>query len=321
VDGLFDTFRIKAQAGDMVPRDLRGPADYEQEILNHWFRRKQELYGWQLPIILADLRLRPFEMTLFVGDNGSGKSSFLSQTAIELGMQEAKVCIASLEMHPATTFWIMGRQLLGAKTGYLEETPENVDMIIKTVRWIQQRVRVYDFRGIGQWQNILDTFQYARRELGFDAFILDSVMMVGIPDDDYAQQGLAAKSFEQFCIREGAHTVLVCHENKGDGSQKQKVRGSKQWTDAAHVVMALRRNEEKELKLEENQWKYDQQKRSEPEYLKIKAELLKDSDAKLTLHKQRWPGSRQNGSRHLWFDHASLQFRDKIDDPPLRYIE
>ena len=44
-------------------------------------------------------------------------------------------------------------------------------------------------------------------------------------------------------------------------------------------------------------------------------------DAKFLLAKQRYPGSRQNASRHLWFHYGSLQFHTRWAEEAYDYLE
>ena len=146
----------------------------------------------------------------------------------------------------AATMWVLGRQLWG-----LKHLPRGADgkldargreMAIAALGWMQKHVLIYDFAGITHWQDILDTFRWAREHRRCEVFVIDSVMRIGIADDDYALQGLVAARMADFAIKQGAHLVEVIHQNKGEGSGKDRVRGSKQWTDNAHNVVEVRIN-------------------------------------------------------------------------------
>ena len=56
------------------------------------------------------IQFRPGEVTVWGGQNGSGKSLVTGQTALSLCAQGEKVCIASFEMKPTKTLERMGRQ-------------------------------------------------------------------------------------------------------------------------------------------------------------------------------------------------------------------
>jgi len=42
-------------------------------------------------------------------------------------------------------------------------------------------------------------------------------------------------------------------------------------------------------------------------------------DSKFVLSKQRWPGSQQNASKWLYFNHESLQFHEEANQAPIDY--
>jgi KaiC/GvpD/RAD55 family RecA-like ATPase len=306
--------------GVVTPKNLCAPADFGDAYYNVWFKRVLEDYGWELPFKFP-MRIRPSELTLFTGDNGAGKSSMLGQIAIVCGKQfeqGEKIVIASMEVPPEITLWIMARQLLGV--GKLEENDANLRLITKALAWLNERVLIYNFLGITDWRELLNTFIYAREHLKGAVFIVDSVMRIGIPDDDYAMQGLVAMQFADFAVKRGAHVFLVVHENKGEGRAKDRVRGSKQWTDNAHNVVAVKRNEAKAEKLEE--WK---QQLLAKEITKEEFDKKRDGvrglwDTKFILNKQRWPGSQQNASRWLFFNFESLQFHEYPDDGNIDFM-
>lgn len=320
VNERHERWKALLERGSVTPKNLCAPADFTEDYFNVWFKREHENYGWELPFKFP-MRIRPSEMTLFTGDNGSGKSSMLGQIAIVCGKQftgNEKVVIASMEVPPEITLWIMARQLLGV--GKLEQNPENERKIADALAWLNQRVLLYNFLGITDWRELLNTFIYAREHLNGAIFIVDSVMRIGIPDDDYALQGMVAMQFADFAIKRGAHVFLVVHENKGEGPQKNKVRGSKQWTDNAHNVCAIKRNESKSEKLEE--WKQELAAGviSQEEFDKKLEGCRKTWDSKFILNKQRWPGSQQNASRWLYFDRDSLQFHEYPDDKSFNFL-
>jgi energy-coupling factor transporter ATP-binding protein EcfA2 len=113
---------------------------FEEAFFNLWFRIKTDEYGMELPFPFP-FRIRPGEMTLFSGDNGSGKSSFLCQAAITLALQGAKPCIASMEVAGEVTAWIMSRQLLGR--GHLDDTPANLKLLDELLRGKGYKVRLF----------------------------------------------------------------------------------------------------------------------------------------------------------------------------------
>ncbi len=323
VDQRHKEWQAVQGRGAVTPKNLCEPASFADGYFNIWFNQEDEDYGYALPFPFK-LRIRPHETTVFTGDNGSGKSSMLGQIAICAAKQfepGKKVVIASMEVPPERTLWIMARQLIGK--GRLEKTHDNEVLVRRALAWLNERILIYNFLGITDWRELLNTFRYAREHSGGEIFIVDSVMRIGIPDDDYAAQGLAAAQFAGFAVKSGAHVFLVVHENKGDGSTKMRVRGSKQWTDGADNVIGMLRNEAKGMKVADLEEKLKVMQNAE-DRAKIQEELDKMVpvwDAKFLLAKQRYPGSRQNASRHLWFHYGSLQFHTRWAEEAYDYLE
>lgn len=302
------------------PKNLCDCAQFGDAYYDAWFTRKEDSYGYQLPFKFP-LRIRPSEMTLFTGDNGSGKSSMLGLISICCAKQfeaDEKIVVASMEVPPEITLWIMARQLLGV--GKLECCEANIKKILMALEWLNKRVLLYNFLGITDWRELLNTFRYAREKRNGRVFIVDSVMRIGIPDDDYAQQGVVAAQFADFCVKTGAHTFLVVHENKGEGRAKDKVRGSKQWTDNAHNVCGMKRNEQKAEKVEELKSELEAGTLSQKEFDGKLEGMRKTWDSKFILSKQRWPGSQQNASRWLYFEHGSLQFHEYPNEAAINWM-
>lgn len=313
-------WRALLERGAVTPKNLCAPNQFADAYYDAFFNRHEESYGYELPFHFP-LRWRPSEMTLFTGEDGSGKSSMLSLIAIVSARQMEpgqKVVVASMEVPPEITLWIMARQLLGL--GKLEKTEENIARVVKALGWLQKRILIYNFLGITDWRELLNTFRYAREHAGGELFIVDSVMRIGIEDDNYAMQGIASSQFAEFSVKTGAHTILVHHQNKsGDGGQKTRVRGSKQWTDNAHNVVGTKRNEAKATKLAELKAERDSGEMDQTSYDNEVRQLTIKWDSQFLLSKQRWPGSRQNGARYLYFHHESLQFHEKPNQAAIDY--
>jgi len=293
--------------GAVSPKNLKTPGDFADEYMQQWFDRKDDTYGYSLPFEFP-LRLRPGATTVMTGDNGSGKSTMLNWIAIHVMQQlqpGEKVCLASMEMPCATTLWMMARQILAC--GMLERDQDTERRVFEVLVWLNERVLLYDFLGITDRHELINTFEYAATRLNAKFFELDNLMKVGIADDDYAAQGQFIQRICDFNLARSTHTIVVVHENKGDGSAKQKVRGSKQITDAPDNVIGMKRNEDKASKLEELKAEHKAQTITTDEYNAKVNGMRLIWDSKFTLNKQRWPGAQQNGSKWLYFDKPSLR--------------
>lgn len=319
LEGLVN---ITARQLKRAPKELVRPSHFEAALFDVWFRRSKEKFGRELPFKFP-LRIRPGEMTLLHGDNGCGKSSFLSQVEVVLARQDAHICKASMEVPGETSLYVATRQLLGIGPS-LDETPDNILKVGKALHWLESRFVIYDFKGITDWRHLLEAFAHAHDHYQCDTFVVDSVMRIGIEDDDYTQQGIAAARFATFAITRGVHVFLVMHERKtpggGGGGGKESIRGSKQWTDNAHNVCRLQRNVSKAEKVAEIEERHRHKELSDEAMQAAMDKLSEDWDVKFLLSKQRWPGADQNGSRWLWYDRPSLQVKVKPGDTPYCYL-
>lgn len=310
---------------EMAPKFLAKPAEFQDGVFAKWFRDPaQGEPGLELPIPMR-FRIRRKETTLVSADDGAGKSTLLSYFALHLAAQDAGVCIASFEEHPADSIWRLCSQLVGRKE--MPDTEPARAEAAKAMAWINRRFWFYNFMGISEWRDVLDTFRYAAEKFGVWLFVIDSVMRIGIADDDYKEQGFAAAAFADFAMKHDAHLIFVIHENKGDGRGKAKVRGSKLWTANAHNVTSVERNVDKGEKREKLQAKlWSEQASESPNEAEIKQmekdiwALRSEWDTRFILRKQRLMGSQQNGSRRFWYDPDSSQFRTHWEEKAVNWL-
>jgi KaiC/GvpD/RAD55 family RecA-like ATPase len=323
IEARHAEWRALLNRGAVVPKNLKPPSEFLEEYFKEWFDRREDTFGFALPFEIK-LRFRPSETTLMTGDNGSGKSTMLCWLAATVARQldvdaGERVVIASMEMPCAKTLHKMARQLLGFGPKDLEHTPENEALVGAALAWLNKRVLLYDFLGITNKNELVQAFEYGAEHQGGKFFILDNMMKVGIADDDYAAQGLFIQRVCEFSMRRKAHTIVVVHENKGEGNAKQKVRGSKQLTDAPDNVVGMQRNEKKAIKVEELEAEKKAGKLTEAAHAEALNELRFLWDSKFTLNKQR-NGEQQNASKWLYFEKKSHRFNVHVNDPVISLI-
>ena len=93
---------------------------------------------------------------------------------------------------------------------------------------------------------LLELFAYANRRYGCDAFLIDSLMMLDIPEDGngaFTAQKKAVQLLADFAKRHGVHVHLVAHPRKGrdekESPGKMDVAGSSKITDGADNVLTI----------------------------------------------------------------------------------
>jgi twinkle protein len=311
---------LATRSSGITPQDLKQPGDFGQEVFDIWFNEdKDDVPGLNLPIAFP-LKIRSHEMTLVCGEDGSGKSIFLGQIATVLMKQGWKGMIASFEVRSAITLWMLTRQILGTGPRFVKND-ENAKRLAAALAFLHSNLWIYDFLGITDWRLLLDVMRYAREKHKVDFFVVDSVMRIGIAEDDLATQSLAAAEFAGFTVQTGAHVFLVQHLNKSrEGGIKNRITSSKRWSDNANNIVEMQRNSQKKEKQEELLNKLKSRQIDQGKYDEEMAMLVPQRDGKFVLAKQRYPGTPQNGSKYLWFDEHSLQFRDSQDDGPVDYL-
>ncbi|WP_200884381.1 DnaB-like helicase C-terminal domain-containing protein [Methylotenera sp. G11] len=278
----------------MVERDASEHANVKpaSEFLNElitFFNSDSVYSGASLPWQKTheQFRLRPGEVTLWAGFNGSGKSLVLGQIMLHL-LKEQKACIASLEMKPVTTLARMCRQALGSN----KPTDEYVKRFCERGG---DKLWLYNQLGTVNSERIISVIHYAAEKLGVHHFVIDSLMKCGISDDDYTGQKhfvdrLCAAAKDTDC-----HIHLVAHSRKGQDELtppgKMDVKGSGSITDQVDNVMTVWRNKRKEQAIASS---------------KADEKILNEPDTLVICDKQR--NGEWEGKIGLWFNQASMRF-------------
>jgi hypothetical protein len=162
---------------------------------------------------------------------------------------------------------------------------------------------------------LLEAFQHARDQ-GYNGFVVDNVMKLGVAEDDMAGHGVAANAFADFAIGQAAHVFMVNHLKKGDGAMRNRSRGSLRWVDSSSNVVGIERNEKKWETIQPLKDKMDRGIMSHKEFMELTADERKQPDAKFILMNQRFQGTWQNGSKALWFLARGSQYFDHNDALP-----
>ena len=238
--------------------------------------------GVRTPWGKDEIRLRPGELTIVSGYSGSGKSTLLSQMAIDGITQGTRWCVASME--------IPARATLGGMVQMVCQTPTPDSQSIKQVmRWLDERIWIFDVRGSAQADRMITVFDYAARRYAISHFIVDSLAKCGIAEDDYNGQKKFVEQLTDLNHTHGCNTMLVAHSRKQESEsirpRKHDVRGATAITDMADNVMIV--------------W------RDKSENGENKAELIVD--------KQRLTG--WEGSINLHYDPICKQFLYGADGP------
>jgi len=274
---------------------IRPASDWLEEVVAA-FERPKHQSGATLPWLNTHdvVRLRHGELTIWPGMSGHGKSMMIGQVALGVMAQGEKVCIASMEMKPASTMQRLCRQAFGCNA------PSRRD-IQDLHTWTNNRLWLYDQQGQVSPERILAVGRYCHERLGVSHFIVDNLLSCGIAEDGYDQQKQFVLSLATHAHDTGQSVHLLAHSRKGKDELtppgKFDVRGSASITDLADNVFSVWRNRGKEMAQEEGRHEKD-----------------RDEDALLIVCKHRH--GEWEGRIRLWFDRRSQTYLQHPDEQP-----
>lgn len=301
--GGFDTKDFEHAivcARTLDPDELRQLSDFWGEVVaSFWPAPGQEHPYPVLTFCGRDqdwFEFRPGEVTVWTGYNGHGKSLLLNQVLIGLLKQEQKMCVFSGEMMPIEQGRRMAKQLTGmdrASAPYLAEAG----------KWITDRAWIFNLADSASLDRLLTVFLYGYKRYGIRYFVIDSLMMLDVPEDGsgaMSAQKEAMRKLATFVKRNHTHVHLVAHPRKGENEKrapgKLDVSGSSKLTDGADNVFVVWADHKEE------------------------GERTDEPDGFLELHKQR-NGSIQSKKLWLFFNRDCQQFGVDPRRTPYQYVK
>lgn len=289
------------EAATADPEELKSVAEYGEDIAEHFYPTAGERPGFNLPWNANKWRVHHGELCLWVGFNGHGKSVLLGQAITQAVQSGEKACIASFEMRPAVTFGRMFRQLSGQRVPTRE-------VITRLSEDYADALWSFDLQGTGKIDRVLEVFEYGFRRYGIRQFVVDSLMKLGLGEDDYNGQKSAVERLKDFCNEHDVTVHLVAHSRKRETEEhaprKMDVRGAGVITDIADNLFCVWRNKAKENACK--QVADNPALKSREEVHKI----LERGDAQLIFDKCRENGENE-GLCELAFDVDSLRYTDQ----------
>jgi twinkle protein len=198
------------------------------------------------------------QLSVWTGDSGSGKSTFVGQELLEAIEHGYAVCAYSGELPaPVFRYWIdlqaAGQNNLSYKDDVLrgEKVPYLKSDIADNIRkWYASKFYLCDNYSEATDTTILELFQYAAMRYDCKVFLIDNLMSMTLdgPDSDYyRQQSLFLQQAKQFSRKHDVHVHVVAHPRKSGGrSTKDDVAGSKNITDWADNVFGVYRVKEED---------------------------------------------------------------------------
>jgi twinkle protein len=296
------------EADYVAPADLKVAKDFVDQVKALNNPTSMAAVGvplpWAFTYAYNKFAFRPGEFTVWSGYLGHGKTTLLSHALIHAISLNQVCCVASLEIPGAVSVLKFCRQVT------CREQPSDAE-IDTAVNWLGDRLYLYDKIGDSPMTDILEVFQYARQRYGATQLVIDSMMMLGIGEDDWNKQAKVGKQLVTFAREHNCHIHLVAHPKKAKDSVQEAVssdvKGSGTLTNVANNVLLVWQNKKKVLA------KRDQELRGVP----IPYDLEQEPDAVLTIDKNRATG--WTAKIPLWFNSPSTQFLSNSAQLPTLY--
>lgn len=287
-----------AEAEGLDPEGLKRAVEYTDKVIRLFWPAHDEPQGYTAPYgKLSDrLHFRPAELTLWSGASGSGKSQIISDCTPHWIKQGGRVCLASLEMKGEQTLRRMVKQ-----TGGIDRP--TAPYINEILQWVDDGLLIYERVGKAGVGALLEVFDYARAKYGCDIFVADSLMRMGIPQDDYNGQEKAVFQIVDWTIKNNVHFHLVAHSRKGERGQgapeTEDIKGAMEIGANAFNILTVWRNRklEEEIRAAQDE--------------AVKRELEEKAGVILNVAKQR--NGDFEGKVGLWFDQATYRYHSSFD--------
>lgn len=203
------------------------------------------------------------QVSIWTGENGSGKSTFLGQILTNAIEQGHAVCAYSGELTASlykywTELQMAGKDFLSSKHDPIRDrttyyVPPDLRDIIED--WYHDKYFLYDaMSGPSTTEDILRTFEQAARRYRCKVFLIDNLMTTvfdGSERDYYRQQSEFIGRVKDFSHKYNVHSHIVAHPRKTNGQlTKADVSGSGDITNRADNVFGVERVQEEEKEKE-----------------------------------------------------------------------
>ncbi|KAM7381324.1 hypothetical protein PAMA_012263 [Pampus argenteus] len=184
---------------------------------------------------------RKGELTVFTGATGSGKTTFISEMALDLCMQGVNTLWGSFEINNVRLAKIMLTQFAMQR---LEENLEQYDFWAD--KFEELPLYFMTFHGQQNIKTVLDTMQHAVYLYDINHVIIDNLQfMMGqehLSVDKFAVQDHIIGAFRKFATNTSCHVTLIIHPRKEEDDrelQTASIFGSAKASQEADNVLIL----------------------------------------------------------------------------------
>ena len=293
----------------MDPQELVAASSLEDELI-HFRNSGSYDVGVELPFAFDGslFRIRPGELVILAGVNGSGKTELADQLTIHAASQGMRTCIGSFEFKPVKIMYRIQRQA-GACADISDEYSRAIS------QWTDDRLWLFVPNGPANTERLLEVFEYAVRRYNIRWFVVDNLTKCGIGEEDYNGQKKFAERLSEFARDHDASVILCAHQRKGQDesrpSGKMDVKGSGGITDMADSVMVLWKNKKKAA---------EREKAAAMEKAGQVSDFDEQSapDGMLLIEKQR--NGESEPRFQVFYDFPTHQYIARYGYRPIRYV-
>ncbi|XP_057681213.1 twinkle protein, mitochondrial [Corythoichthys intestinalis] len=184
---------------------------------------------------------RKGELTVFTGPTGSGKTTFISELALDLCTQGVNTLWGSFEINNVRLAKIMLTQFAMQR---LEDNLEHYDYWAD--KFEELPLYFMTFHGQQNIKSVLDTMQHAVYLYDINHVVIDNLQfMMGqenLSVDKFAVQDHIIGAFRKFATNSGCHVTLIIHPRKEEDDrelQTASIFGSAKASQEADNVLIL----------------------------------------------------------------------------------
>lgn len=281
---------------------LRKPEDFASKVISLFWPKDGDHVGYSTPYgkLGNKLLFRPAEVSVWTGDSGAGKTQILSDCIVDWIRQGSRICLSSLEMHPAQTLKRMTKQIVGT------DRPTEI-AITAALRWASEGLMVYELTGKQKLEEMLKIFSYARSRYGCDQFVIDSLMRLGVAGDDYNTQEAVIFRIVDWAMETSAHVHLVAHSKKGERDRGspgiEDIKGAMEIGANAFNIISIWRDRKHEDEIAKLNNSGEQ----------VAAKKLRDEKPGVVLNVAKQRNGDYEGKVGLWFDQDTYRYRSSVD--------
>lgn len=197
-------------------------------------------------------RLRPHELTVWAGSNGSYKSTVLSEVMLSLAMGEHRVVVVSLEMPAYKVASLMAVQAFA--------NPHPARKRVETwAESLSESLCFLDLTGDLKPAEVVKLTRYCAHELGTQHILIDNLTKIVSADNEATeQQRHFMAQMHRTAIDTGMHVHVVAHTRKPQGEEERppgryEIAGSRTLVDQPDNVVMIWRNRIKEARIANGQ--------------------------------------------------------------------